>query len=163
MTFDYLSWEAFATLFTGVLAVAAAFIVGLRQQAIAERQTLIQQRQLASGLFERKFAVYEATLALIKAAIQLRDFPEEADAEFLAQKEKARFLFPEQVVTRLEEIRHKIVLLESYQDQAKDTDSESAREGRREVSAIVRELRQLYPEVSAIFANDVDMRSVKGL
>ena len=105
MKLDYISWEAFSTLLTGLAAVGAALVVGIRQQRIVERQTFILQRQLSSGLFERKYAVYEATLALIKEAIQVRDFPEKADAEFLAQREKARFLFPNDVGDQLDKIR----------------------------------------------------------
>jgi len=45
MTFDYLSWEAFATLLTGVLAVGAAYWIGQRQTGIASTQTSIQKEQ----------------------------------------------------------------------------------------------------------------------
>jgi hypothetical protein len=165
MTFDYLSWEAFATLLTGALAVSAAYIVGVRQQKIAERQVLILQRQLSSELFERKYAVYAATLDLIKEALQVRDFPEKSDPEFLSQREKAKFLFPEEVGNQLDQIRNKIVLLEGHRDEALDADgkSETARAGRKAASEIVRDLRLLYPEVSRIFEKDVDMQSLKGL
>ena len=165
MRFDYVSWEAFATLVTGILAVTAAFWVGRRQQKIAERQTLILQRQLSSGLFEKKYAVYEATLALIKEAIQVKDFPEKSDPEFLAQREKARFLFPEAVGDQLDRIRHQIILLEGHRDEAGDADGSSdvARAGRKAASQIVRDLRNLYPQVSKIFEDDVDMKSLRGL
>ncbi len=165
MKFDYMSWEAFATLITGISAVAAAFYVGLRQQKIAERQTLILQRQLSSSIFERKYAVYEATLALIKEAIQARNFPEKSDPEFLAQREKARFLFPDTVGDQLDIIRHQIILLEGHRDEATDGggSSEVARAGRKAASEIVRDLRNLYPQVSKIFEDDVDMKSIRGL
>lgn len=67
MKFAYLSWEAFATMITGALAVYAAWRVGLRQVEIQGRQAKIQERlaaieerKLRSDLFDRRIAVYEA-------------------------------------------------------------------------------------------------------
>ncbi len=68
LQFAYLSWEAFATLITGALAVFAAFRVGLKQVEIQYRQASIQsrlaaieERKLRSDLFDRRIAVYEAS------------------------------------------------------------------------------------------------------
>lgn len=68
MKLAYLSWEAFATMITGALAVYAAFRVGLkqvdiqnRQAKIQERLSAIEERKLRSDLFDRRIAVYEAS------------------------------------------------------------------------------------------------------
>jgi len=62
------TWEAFATLMTGVLAVGAAVYVGRRQTKIMDEQTAIAKRQvdlehlkLRADLFDRRMAVFETT------------------------------------------------------------------------------------------------------
>ena len=55
-----------------------------------------------------------------------------------------------------------MILLEGHRDEASDGDALVARAGRKAASQIVRELRELYPKVSEIFAHDIDMKSLKG-
>ncbi len=61
MKLAYLSWEAFATLITGISAVGAATYVAMRQQEITERQVKLAELTLRSDLFSHRFDVYEVT------------------------------------------------------------------------------------------------------
>jgi hypothetical protein len=104
------TWEAFSTLFTGLAAVAGAVYVGLRQAGIskaqtdiASRQTLILAKQvgldelkLRADLFEKRFAVYEATRDILSQAMQDSKRPprgDEREMAFLIAKDQATFLF----------------------------------------------------------------------
>ena len=68
MNLDYLSWEAFATLITGIAAVVAAYRVGRRQVEISARQADIQERlagieetKLKQSLHDARFQIIYAT------------------------------------------------------------------------------------------------------
>lgn len=120
-----LSWEAFATLASGLLAVIAAVIVGLRQVAIqreqvavAARQTEILDRQTALAeltlrheLFEKRYAVYAAANNLLFKAVQNGEwvsYNDEVRATFAAAMDKAKFLFRPSVSAALQEIWGKV-------------------------------------------------------
>jgi hypothetical protein len=103
------TWEAFATLVTGLSAVAAATFVGLRQVGIASRQSQILDRQVALAdlglrekLFERRFAIYEATKIYLLHIVQHADEPN-ADTKraFQVALNEAEFLFSADVHARL--------------------------------------------------------------
>jgi hypothetical protein len=111
------TWEAFATLVTGILAVIAAVVIGVRQSGIASAQTDIAGRQadiagrqaeilqkqvaldelkLRADLFEKRFAVYDATRHILSQAIQDSKRPargDERETAFLIAKDQATFLF----------------------------------------------------------------------
>lgn len=114
MDFDYLSWEAFATLLAGALAVGAAIYVGLRQTQIQTKQVLIQDRlaeleelKLRQALFDARYQVYNASRKWLVFTVQHGSPPystkglEEAQLavemkwadEFLDAVDRSRFLF----------------------------------------------------------------------
>lgn len=94
MTVDYISWEAFATLFTGVLAVVAAFVVGLRQQKITERQTEFERQRLRYDLYDRRYKIYDRTRSVLGQILFPRSHID-ADAyfEFREVIRGAKFVF----------------------------------------------------------------------
>jgi hypothetical protein len=91
------SWEAFATLATGIGAVVAAIVVGLRQAGISDRQSRILERQvgldelkLRSDLFDRRFAVYEATRKFVGHIMAHASEPDQqTQSEFLVALDQA--------------------------------------------------------------------------
>lgn len=104
------TWEAFATLITGLAAVAGATFVGLRQinisesqVKIADKQSLILKKQVdldelkfRADLFEKRFAVYEATRNILIQALEGSKRPANDDKRqmnFLIAKDQATFLF----------------------------------------------------------------------
>ncbi|MBA4163506.1 MAG: hypothetical protein C0510_02555 [Erythrobacter sp.] len=102
---DAFSWEAFATLVTGVVAVAAAFVVGRRQLTIHEQQTRLQELELRSDLFDRRYAVYEKVRQFLLYIMQHAQYPElELEQSFLTAMGESKFLFGDKVQGALQEI-----------------------------------------------------------
>ena len=106
------TWEAFATLVTGIVAVGGATLIGLRQVGISDRQSAIMERQvgldelkLRSDLFDRRFAVYEATRQFLAEIVAHADEPEkETQNRFLWAVDQSRFLFSSDVSARLTDL-----------------------------------------------------------
>lgn len=114
MNLDYLSWEAFATLVTGGLAVGAAIFVGLRQVGIAKRQADIQGKQadisselakieklkIRADLHDRRLAVFAAVDDWLRYTVQGGEPPAlsgdegiEVRRRFESARITSRFLF----------------------------------------------------------------------
>ncbi|MEP6869902.1 MAG: hypothetical protein ABJA20_15460 [Novosphingobium sp.] len=92
------TWEAFATLAAGFMAVFAAFIVGLRQTQILMRQAAIQELAVRSELFDRRYENYETVRDFLQAALSLTSEPDQAARDkFFTAKREARFLFGPEV------------------------------------------------------------------
>jgi hypothetical protein len=113
------TWEAFSTLATGLAAVLAAIVIGLRQAGIAHRQAEIadQQRKilgqqadtdsarLKGELFEKRFAVYEGVKSFLSAIVREGGDPGGIYAQgFLVALDQSRFLYRAQVSDDLQEI-----------------------------------------------------------
>ncbi len=103
------SWEAFATLATGLTAVAAAWWVGQKQTAISRRQTEILARQvdldnsrLRSELFDKRFEVYQDIEGVISEVARQGGPPDwEHQRRYLAAMHRSKFLFRAEVVDAL--------------------------------------------------------------
>lgn len=105
MKFAYISWEAFGTLATGLLAVGAALAVGLRQQKVIERQTTLTELQLRTNLFERRYGVYDATKSLLVEILAHADRASaETERRFIVGLNDAKFLFRNDVESELRRI-----------------------------------------------------------
>ena len=109
------TWQAFATLGAGAMAVGGALFIALRQMAIthrqadiAERQAGIQDRQamiqdrqlqlqqinLKIQLYEKRLAIYEAAADFVLKLTTKRGMPDfETTKTFLYAAGKSRFLF----------------------------------------------------------------------
>lgn len=98
------TWEAFATLVTGVLAVGAAYWVGRRQTEIQNRQANIQEAGLRSDLFDRRYRVFERTEQFIREIIQSDEPSPGTQRDFVLAIGESRFLFNESVKSGLDEI-----------------------------------------------------------
>ncbi len=96
-----LSWDAVATIVTGVLAVGAAVFVGLRQLRLMSEQTAIAARQvdletlkLRSELFDRRMKVYDTTVKWLRHFWANGHAPADALREdYIWAIETAKFLF----------------------------------------------------------------------
>lgn len=109
------SWEAFATILTGVLAVGAAAWVGRRQLEITSRQNDILDRQanfadlsLRHDLFERRYGVYGDVRDFLYSIVTNGAYPErDLEIKFFQAIGLSRFYFGEGVRDQLEAIRRK--------------------------------------------------------
>jgi hypothetical protein len=98
------SWEAFATLTTGVLAVAAAIVVGLRQLSILAAQARLEELKLRSDLYDRRYEVFQAArnwIGFVFRTGRAPDIQDEEFADFMLGIQAARFLFSKKVVDEL--------------------------------------------------------------
>ena len=99
------TWEAFATLVTGFLAVCGAFLIGIRQMKIQEKQVELQDLALRSDLFERRYSVYERVRQFTIYSMRLVENQDrETEQQFLAAMGEAKFLFDDAVVSGVDEI-----------------------------------------------------------
>lgn len=92
------TWQAFATLTTGALAVGGATWIGLRQVGI-------QNLKLRADLFDRRFRNYEAVRDFLNSVLSK---PDEIDSlalsQFFVAQREARFLFGAKVCDGLSNI-----------------------------------------------------------
>lgn len=111
------TWEAFATLTTGMLAVGGATYVGIKQTRISKRQNEILDRQTRlaeaehrADLFERRLQTFEATADFV---IHINEFPDSDPKHkvrmnlFAAKLRESQFLFKPHVFQALQEIWEK--------------------------------------------------------
>ena len=99
------TWEAFATLVTGFLAVGGAFLIGRRQMKIQGKQVELQDLALKSDLFERRYAVYERVRKFTIQAMSISEHQDrESEQQFLSARGEAEFLFDNEVISGIHEI-----------------------------------------------------------
>jgi len=108
------SWEAFATLFTGVAAVVGASIIGWRQSEIMAKQTAIAERQAEieklshrSEQFDRRLKVYETAVEWLREFWQHGEAAKDNDLRnrYVWAIETAKFLFRPEVSAAMEDWR----------------------------------------------------------
>jgi hypothetical protein len=100
--------QAAATLLAGLAAVVAAVIVGLRQAGIARTQAEISRRQTEilgrqvlldelknrSDVFDRRFAIYQATVKLLsEVMVHAAKASGDTERDFLRALDQSKFLF----------------------------------------------------------------------
>jgi hypothetical protein len=107
------TWEAFATLATGLAAVFAAYLVGRKQSQIQADQLEIERLALKSSLFDRRFEIYTITEAFVEGVVSGNGhLPPSANGAFWSGRRKSRFVFRKTVFDGLDEIYVKAVELE---------------------------------------------------
>ena len=103
------TWEAFATLVTGLAAVVAAFVLGRTQIAIQKKQTDIQEQTLQADLFERRYKVFQVAEQLLSEINREAGDPSrETKRNFAIAMGEAKFLFGTQVYEAMDEIWRKM-------------------------------------------------------
>jgi hypothetical protein len=103
------SWEAFATLTTGIFAVIGASTIGYlqmkilnRQAAIAASQVELEKIKLRSELYDKRAQVYEATREWFDAFFELGHMPlDERNKTYREAIGIAEFLFRPAVAVQL--------------------------------------------------------------
>lgn len=114
MAIDYLTWEAFATLLTGALAVAAAYTIGRRQTKIVAQQANIERLALNAGLFDRRMRIVKA-FAAHKHALSWNTEDVEATRRAMGEvSAEVPFLFPAEVMDIVTEAWEKSTQVSSY-------------------------------------------------
>jgi hypothetical protein len=116
-------------------------------------QYRLEQQRLKLELFEKRFAVYESVLAMIKAASNKQSWPDEADSEFQRQIETSRFLFPREVTDYITIIRKTIIDFAEQSEAVADTrHGDADRPGFLKLKReSLRYLREEYSKVASLF------------
>lgn len=119
-----------ATIIAATVAVIVTWCLGRGQLSIAQLQagTAQQQAELAAirlqhDLFDRRFAVYDATRELIRTVVQHGQATEQQIFDFRMKTRDAKFLLDDEISAYLEEFSNKawdILMLESELDAAND-------------------------------------------
>jgi hypothetical protein len=92
------SWEAFATLLTGLAAVIAAWHIG-------RKQTAIQSQALRSDLFTKRLENYETVRDFMNSVLRTPgDIDPNLQNKFFTAQREARFLFSDHVWQGLDRI-----------------------------------------------------------
>ncbi|MDP1642615.1 MAG: hypothetical protein Q8L59_10565 [Phenylobacterium sp.] len=103
------SWEALATLVTGLAAVTAAAWVGRRQTAILASQAAVQRYDLIAKLFELRSAAYYDVRSHLSWVVAHSARPDaEQNAAFARAVERCRFLFPEALYEHVRDIDRRL-------------------------------------------------------
>lgn len=117
------TWEAFATLMTGGLAVAGAAWIGIKQVGITERQANITERQsdiaarqvklelltLQSQLYDRRIVIFKAVKDYMAEQWGEKMEPDQAvSREFYLALESSAFLFGPDVQQKMRDLHTKM-------------------------------------------------------
>jgi dsDNA-binding SOS-regulon protein len=120
------TWEAFATILTGVSAVAGAVWVARGQMKIQNKQTHIQAYALRSDLFDRRYKIFDETRKFLTNIPPSRESDyHDAKSQFQAAREEALLLFDNNVLDGLQEIWKQFLIFEDYRGTDTPTDSSS--------------------------------------
>lgn len=141
---------AAAPIWPGVLGVGVTLLVGAAATWVAYNQFRIAQANLRLALFDRRFAVLERVREFLYLATAQAD----VDIRMLSVLQQALidapFLFGDEVVAHLEEIRRHATLLKlnnvALRDPAPSTDKDLAREKTDALSWLVAELTE-FPKL----------------
>lgn len=102
------SWEAFATLATGLAAVIAAGIIGFRQSQIHDRQVALQEQELKVSLLEERLSVYDSVHDFFGYTLTHgRPADGSYERNYQMAMVKARFLFSDDLNDFLKQVWHK--------------------------------------------------------
>ncbi len=157
MKLAYLSWEAFATLITGISAVGAATYVAMRQQEITERQVKLAELTLRSDLFSHRFDVYEVTRKFLGHIVAHATPPDgNLDQEYLSALGRAQFLFSPPVHENLKDIwslasrfRAAHIVMKAHRDQHGTYDAsqvDAEHEALKSISDVFGNLANMFGE-----------------
>lgn len=150
------TWQAFATLSTGAMAVGSALFVGLKQVGIAQRQVGIAEKQaeiqrqqaetaqmtLREKLFERRFELFCDMEKAFDDAQKDHPNPFEMTPERSRVVLSARFLFPENVREALRPALEQFRVVKGVKEKKLSDESDEDHASRlKEAKA---ELRRLY-------------------
>ena len=98
-----LSWEAFATFSTGILAVGGAIFIGLKQTKLQHAQMQILETQVRIALFEERKACVDIMRRVYSQWMQNSTLSDEEWTEFRDVFQKSELLFSKSLSVEIEE------------------------------------------------------------
>jgi len=157
------SWEAFATLVAGGLAVFGATIVGLRQQKILNHHSTIERLKLRSDTFEQRWAIYKTTADWLLHWWQSGE-PATGDkeSEYVWAIERAKFLFRPEVSEQLDRWLKMGLQLRYAERQAERATGEAAKELENKIVETANSLEKAFKQLPILFGEDMRMNESEG-
>ena len=159
-----MTWEALATFFTGILAVASATVVAIKQGHIVKRQTLLQELALRNELFDKRMGAYRAIrqyIALIMHAVKSEQFTLDDFVIYNAAMEDARFLFSKRLYLELNALD--MLVFETRQSiEYHEWDNHDPKERLEALADAERrqaELRRRYHALPVLFDTEMNIRT----
>jgi hypothetical protein len=100
---EMFSWEAFATLMTGILAVGAASWVGWNQLQLQKRQTRLIENDLKIQLLDKRIVCVEQMREISDSWSRNTSFSNEEWAKFYLLFRQAELLYPPRVTKKFDD------------------------------------------------------------
>lgn len=158
------SWEAFATLATGLAAVIAAVVVAKRQLRIIDRQALLQELELRNALFDRRAQAYNSIRRYIghivySGSAKRPDF--DIYVPFHEAVESIRFLFSTRLHLEITALAKFVSDLLDHAEYASHPDllfgSEQHQIAQADLQRRMIELRRRYDALPAMFEREMKL------
>lgn len=116
------TWEAFATLVTGLAAVGAALVVAYRQAGIVERQVKLQEAELRNAVFDRRMDVYHKIRRYLSIVTQPNVYERvkfyKQTIDFIEACNTVEFLFSHEMTVEIEALNQlALIYVEFVSDQ----------------------------------------------
>lgn len=111
-------WEACAILFTGILAVLGAIVIGLKQVGISQALVRQEQLKLREALFERRFEFLDGFNAYANRIIDEDSVHPDEMAKFLRSVRVAKLIFSAETQTAFLKARDAIARYSAARDDA---------------------------------------------
>lgn len=153
------SWEALATLLTGLAAIVAAVVLTKRQIEIQRRQTEIQDLLLKTTLYERRQLVRAAVTSFLYAAVAAEPMPQSVLDKFYVAMDQSRHLFGERVFAELKNME----ALYANKNRLEALIEEKKADGVDVSPILYRELRETVGELDASIDQLTDLFQIMDL
>lgn len=185
--FEWISWEAAATLITGLAAVYAAWRIGNRQVEITKAQSEIQSEflrlehlKLKADLYDQRLEIFNATRHFIGFIITVWKVPgiDQNDEghplaldvyqEFTRARGAAAFLSSPNVLAKVEaiweaaeDLSHNKALIDSLidelSDQPLDENDDSVIAARQRRTRLKTAIQRHYADLAKVFSEDLSL------
>ena len=105
-----------ATWLTAISQIGT-LIIGIAVVIIARQQRQLAGNKLRLDLFDRRYKIYDATRKFLALIVREATFNDAQLFDFYADTSDAEFLFDEQIVNYLEQLRHRALNMRVYRRQ----------------------------------------------
>lgn len=144
------SWEAFATLFTGIIAVAGVVWVSSRQSKIMQTQIELERLKLKAELFDRRLAVYVTTVEWFNEFFREGRTPNPTSTRALVEAERrAKFLFRPLVSEKMDE----------WYKLGVDHETHRAMEEHAQAGDVLKRLFREHASLNDVFGPDMNLKT----
>jgi hypothetical protein len=140
---------ALLQVFNAMLVGGVAWYFAYHQKRIAEEQKRIAKEKLRLDLFDKRFAMFDATREFIGKALG-RSLEDEDLNTFLVRTSGASFLLNDELTNYLDEIRRRVIDLPFLRDEISDAQRVGNLEEEKEAQVKYRDTRRWFREQTRV-------------